>query len=52
MMTWDLIKYTIGALVTLERQLTNDYIWIIENLDAFGELKDHMLEDLKSIIVE
>ena len=52
MMTWDLIKYTVRALVTLEGQLLSDYVWIIKNLEAFGELKQHMLADLQNISVK
>ena len=52
MMTWDLIKYTIRALVTLEGQLMSDYVWIINNLDAFEGLKSHMLDDLQSMSVK
>ena len=52
MMTWDLIKYTIRALVTLEGQLMSDYVWIIRNLDAFEELKNHMLAELQGIQIQ
>ena len=52
MMTWDLIKYAIKALTALEGQLMDDYVWIIKNLDAFEELKQHMLDDLQSISVK
>ena len=52
MMTWDLIKYAIKALTALEGQLMDDYVWLIENLDAFEDLKQHMLDDLQSISVK
>jgi hypothetical protein len=50
MMAWDLIMYAIKVLVTLEGQyLLDEYIWIIENLDAYDELREHLISDLKSI---
>ena len=52
MMTWDLIRYTIKALVELEENLIEDYVWIIENLDALEELKRHMLFDLSRTSLE
>ncbi|MBI4200889.1 MAG: hypothetical protein HY531_01200 [Chloroflexi bacterium] len=53
MMAWDLIKYVIRALVALEgERLLEQYIWIIENLDAHDELRDHMKADLQSMGVE
>jgi hypothetical protein len=52
MMAWDLIKYVVKALVTLEgKYLLEQYIWIIENLDAYDELREHMINDLRSILV-
>lgn len=50
MMAWDLIKYVIKVLVTLEgKYLLDQYIWIIENLDAYHELREHMINDLRSV---
>ena len=49
MMAWDVIRYTAKALVTLEGQdLLDEYIWIIEHLDAYDELRNHMISDLRS----
>lgn len=53
MMAWDLIKYVIRILVTLEGQyLLEQYIWIIEHLDAYDELREHLKSDLGSISVK
>lgn len=50
MMAWDLIMYIVKVLATLEGQyLLDEYIWIIENLDAYDELREHMINDLKSV---
>ena len=52
MMAWDLIKYVIKALVSLEGQyLLDQYIWILENLDAHDDLREHMMADLRTIPV-
>ena len=52
MMTWDLVKYAIKALTALEGRLMDEYVWLIKNLDAFEDLKQHMLADLQSISVK
>ena len=50
MMTWDLIKFVIAALVESQGQrLLEDYIWIIDNLDAYPELTQHMKNDLLDV---
>ena len=52
MMAWDLIKYVIKALVSLEGQyLLDQDIWILENLDAHDELREHMMAELRTIPV-
>ena len=49
MMTWDLIKYTIAALVRSQRQeLLKDYIGIIDNLEAYSELAEYLKSDLSA----
>lgn len=50
MMAWDLIKYVIGTLVAIDgHRLIDQYTWIIENLGAFSELREHMVTDLNAI---
>ena len=45
--TWDLMKYTISALVRSQRQeLLTGYMLIINNLEACYELGEHMKADL------
>lgn len=47
MMTWDLIKFVVMALVKSQGQrLLEDYIWLIDNLAANPELRKHMKNDL------
>ncbi len=49
MMTWDLIKYIISALAKLQGQaLLDEYLWLIKNLQAHDELRDHMSSDITS----
>ena len=49
MMSWDLIKFTVGSLVTLQGQsLLSDYLWLLENLEAHDGLRDHMITDLRA----
>ena len=50
MMTWDLIKYAIAALVKCQRQeLMTYYIQIIDNLEAYSELGEHLKADLVAV---
>ena len=49
MMAWHLIKYIISALVRLQGQsLLDEYLWMIKNLEAHDELRQHMCADLGS----
>ena len=49
MMTWDLIKYAIAALVRSQRQeLLTDYMLIIDHLEAYAELGEHLKADLSA----
>lgn len=48
---WKLIEYIIMALAKLQgRHLLDQYIWLIENLDAYDELRQHMSTDLNRIL--
>ena len=47
MMAWDLIRFVIMALLKSQGDgLLEDYIWIIHNLSAYHELKEHLERDL------
>ena len=49
-MTWDLIKYAIAALIRSQRQeLLTDYMLIIDNLEAYAELGEHLKADLSAM---
>ena len=53
MMAWNLIKFVISAMVRSQgHRLLEDYIWIIDNLDAYPELKQHMKNDLLDVCTE
>ncbi len=48
--TWYLIKFVIAALVKSQGQLLlEDYVWIIDNLDAYPGLTQHMKNDLLDV---
>ena len=47
MMAWDLIKFIILALARLQGQsLLDEYLWLLEKLEAHDELRRHMRADL------
>ena len=49
MMTWDLIKYAITALVRSQRQeLLTDYMLMIDHLEAYAELGEYLKADLSA----
>ena len=53
MMTWDLIKFVIMALVKSQGQrLLEDYIWVVHNLDAYHELTEHLKIDLLDVCTD
>ena len=48
MLTWDLLKFVITALVKIQgSSLLEQYIWLIDNLDADSDLRQHMRDDLE-----
>ena len=48
MLTWDLLKFVITALVKIQGpSLLDQYIWLIDNLEADSNLLQHMREDLE-----
>ena len=48
MIAWDLIKYVISALVNIHgHKLLDESLWLIKNLDALEELRQHLISDLK-----
>ena len=49
MMAWDLTKYIIVALARMQGQpLLDEYLWLINNLEAHDELRRHMSAGLSS----
>ena len=47
MMAWDLIKFVILALVSIHGQkFLDEFLWLIKNLDALDELRQHVISDL------
>ena len=48
MLTWDLLKFVIAALVQIYGpSLLDQYLWLIDKLDANSDLRQHMREDLE-----
>ena len=46
-MAWDLIKYVISALVQVQgKHHLDEFNWLIKNLEANGELCEHVIADL------
>ncbi len=48
MLTWDLLKFVIAALVQIHGpSLLDQYLWLIDNLEVDSELRLHMRKDLE-----
>lgn len=50
-LTWLLLKYALNAVFVANRdsELADQYEWIVQNLDAFPDLSNHILEDIREL---